>query len=309
MSRVLWKGDITFGLLHTQVSLYAATQRDEIDFDWLKRDTLQPIGYKRVVKETGEEIDKEEIVKGVKQEDGSYVVLSDREIQTANPVSTHTIDIVSFVNAHDIPSFYFDTPYFIVPNKGEESVYVLLREALLESNKIGIGLFVLHNKQHLAALVPTRHGIILDTLRWAAELKDEREFDFPSVGYQAGSFKSKELAMATQLVESMSDRWDSSQFKDTFNDEIMKLVRRKIREGKAETVESPKIEMERDEHIEQIETETGGETNLAELLERSLQNTGKTKSQKTRSGVSAKRPLPLGQKNATPRGRGSKTAH
>src|SRR5690606_23757858 len=148
MARTLWKVAISFGLLHAPIALYPASRDERVDFDWLHRETLQPVGYKRVVKETGEEVAKDDIVKGVKYED-QYVVLSDEEIKAANVKSTHTIDIVGFTEADDVNFLFFEKPYYLAPQKGGEKVYALLREALLETRKIGVALVVLHNKQHL----------------------------------------------------------------------------------------------------------------------------------------------------------------
>jgi DNA end-binding protein Ku len=262
MARVIWKGALSFGLLHAPVSLYPATQQDEIDFDWLQRDTLEPVGYKRVIKKTGEEVSKEEVVKAVKQDDGSYVVLSDQEIESANVKSTHTVDIVSFVDAKELPFVYFETPYFVAPSEGGEKLYALLREALLETRKVGIALVVLHNKQHLAALIPTPQALYLNTLRWATEIKSPDALHLPHEGLKATAIKQKELAMAVQLIDSMAEEWDPSQYKDTFRDDIMVLVKKKITEGKAKSITT---------EVPQLPAEEEEEVDLVELLKRSLQ--------------------------------------
>src|SRR6478735_7393946 len=142
MSRLIWKGAISFGLLNAPVAIHPAAQHDDIDFDWLKRGTLQPVGYKRVVKETGREVKAEDIVKGIKQEDDRYVILSDDEIRSANVRSTHTIDIVSFADRTELPFLFFETPYYLTPTQGGEKVYVLLREALRKADKVGVALIV-----------------------------------------------------------------------------------------------------------------------------------------------------------------------
>jgi DNA end-binding protein Ku len=297
MARVTWKGAISFGLLHAPVSLYAASHPDEIDFDWLTRDTLQAVGYKRVIKETGEEVDKDNIVKAVKQSDGSYVVLSDEEIAAANVKSTHTVDILAFVDAQDLSFLYFEAPYFIAPTKGGEKVYALLREALLDTKKIGIALVVMHNKQHLAALIPTPQAIILNTLRWATEVKSPDDLDLPEEGLRASGIKAKELAMATQLIESMSADWDPTQYRDTFRDDIMALVKRKVDAGKAQTIMEVKPEA--------IEDDSQGETDLTELLKQSLRGT----TRKPAHEPAAKAPPPASRRSGPARGRASKSTH
>jgi DNA end-binding protein Ku len=295
MARVMWKGAISFGLLHAPVSLYPAIQQDEIDFDWLKRDTLQAVGYKRVVKDTGKEVDKDDIIKAVKYE-GQYVVLSDEEIRAANVKSTHTIDIVGFTDAEDVNFLFFETPYYLAPTKGGEKVYALLREALRKSKKIGIALVVLHNKQHLAALIATPEAIVLNTLRWATEVRSTEALDLPGEGLKDVEVKPKELTMATQLIASMTEDWDPTQYHDTFRDDIMAMVKKKYDEGMAEQVTDVKIE--------EPET-TDSEADLTELLLQSLQGTA---NRSRRSGAPKKMPPPAARKTAS-RSRPSKSVH
>ncbi len=292
MSRVLWKGAISFGLLHAPVSLHPASRQDEIDFDWLQRDTLQPVGYKRVVKDSGKEVDKDDIVKAVKYE-GQYVVLSDEEIKAANVKATHTIDIVAFTDAAELSFLHFETPYYLAPVKGGEKVYTLLREALLKSRKVGIALVVLHNKQHLAALIPAGQAIVLNTLRWAAEVKDAYDLDLPAAGLKEAAIKPKELEMATQLIDSMSESWDATQYRDSFRDDIMALVKKKFEEGKATEIGAPAQEP--------AEEEEGGEIDLGELLRRSLQGVGKSAKPARQPRHDGARPPPAARKSAQSR--------
>ncbi|MGV3742932.1 MAG: Ku protein [Burkholderiaceae bacterium] len=295
MPRVIWKGALSFGLLHAPVSLYPATRQDEIDFDWLQRDTLEPVGYKRVVKKTGKEVDKEDVVRAVKRQDGSYVVLSDEEIEAANVKSTHTVDIMSFVDARELPFVYFETPYFVAPAEGGEKLYTLLREALLESRKVGIALVVLHHKQHLAAVIPTPQAIYLNTLRWATEVNSPDQLPLPEQGVKAGAIKQRELNMAMQLIDSMTERWDPAQFKDTFRDDIMALVKKKAEQGKAKTITAP---------VPEIIVEESEEVDLLDLLKRSLQGTAQVP-----SGRASRTKMPPPQRASRPRARNAKTAH
>jgi len=261
MARTLWKGAISFGLLHAPIGLYSAARDEGVDFDWLHRETLQPVGYKRVIKETGEEVAKDDIVKGVKYED-QYVVLSDEEIKAANVKSTHTIDIVGFTEAEDVNFLFFEKPYYLAPQKGGEKVYALLREALLETRKIGVALVVLHNKQHLAALIATPHALVLNMLRWASEVNDASDLNLPPEGLKAAAVKPKEIQMARQLIESMSEEWDPEQYRDTFRDDIMALVKKKFEAGEAHTInETPAAAPQ----------EEAPEVDLTDLLRRSLQ--------------------------------------
>jgi DNA end-binding protein Ku len=296
MARVMWKGAISFGLLHAPVSLTPASKQDEIDFDWLQRETLKPVGYKRVVKDTGKEVDKDDIIKGVKYKD-QYVVLSDEEIKSANVKSTHTIDIVSFTPAEQLNFLFFETPYYLAPARGGEKVYALLREALLKTRKIAVALVVLHNKQHLAAVIPTPAALVLNTLRWATEVKDTEDLDLPEEGLKAAAIKPKELEMATRLIDSMSEDWNPAEFKDTFRDDVMALVKKKFDEGLAEEITDVKVEAPEEETKE---------TDLTELLRRSLQGaTPRT----ARKSAASDRPPPVARKVAHARGRAAKSVH
>jgi DNA end-binding protein Ku len=292
----MWKGAISFGLLHAPVSLTPASRQDEIDFDWLQRETLKPVGYKRVVKDTGKEVDKDDIIKGVKYKD-RYVVLSDEEIKSANVKSTHTIDIVSFTPAEQLNFLFFEAPYYLAPTKGGEKVYALLREALLKTRKIAVALVVLHNKQHLAAVIPTPAALVLNTLRWATEVKDTEDLDLPAEGLKAAAIKPKELEMATKLINSMSEDWDPAEFKDTFRDDVMALVKKKFDEGLAEEITDVKVEAPEEE---------AAETDLTELLRRSLQG---ALPRTARKSAASDRPPPVARKAAHARGRAAKTVH
>jgi len=262
--RTVWKGAISFGLLYAPVSMYPASHQDEVDFDWLQKKTLEPVGYKRVVKNTGKEIERDDIVKGVKYE-GQYVVLSDEEIQSANVKSTQSIDIVGFTSAEDLSFVYFETPYYLEPVKGGEKVYALLREAMLKTGKVAIAIIVMRNKQHLAALIATPDAIALNTLRWADEVRDTSDLSLPPPGLK-GTVKPAELEMAVQLVESMHTDWQPEEYRDTFRDDIMAMVKRKYDAGEASQIKQ--VQIEAPEH--------STDTDLAELLRRSLQGSPKS---------------------------------
>lgn len=171
MPRTIWKGAVSFGLVHIPVALVPATTRQGIDFDWLDKRSMDRVGYKRINKTTGEDIDSENIVKGVEYEKGHYVVISDDEIKAAHPKATQTVDIVAFVDAKDISFLYIDTPYYLTPDRRGEKVYALLRETLIQTGKVGIANVVLRNKQHLAVVMPLGKALVMNTLRWADEVR------------------------------------------------------------------------------------------------------------------------------------------
>ncbi|MES2688199.1 MAG: Ku protein [Pseudomonadota bacterium] len=267
-SRALWKGAISFGLVHIPVSLHSATMESGVDFDWLDKRSMDPVGYKRINKKTGKEITKENIVKGIAYEDGQYVVLSPEEIAAAYPKTTQTIEIESFVPNTDIPFVYLERPYYIAPiNKGKK-VYALLRDTLLKTQRVGIARVVIQTKQHLAVLVPSGPGLILNLLRWGADIRSWEDLDLPAEGAKAAGLSDKELSMAKQLVDDMTGKWQPDQFSDSFKDDIMALVKQKVKEGKVETVEQP-------EEDKEAEGRSGAKIiDLTELLQRSLRNKG-----------------------------------
>lgn len=261
-SRILWKGAISFGLVHIPVSLHTATADHGIDFDWLDKRSMDPVGYKRVNKKNGKEISKEHIVKGVAVEDGQYVVLSDEEIAAAYPQSTQSIDIEAFVAADEIPFVYLDRPYYLAPIGKGAKVYALLRETLLKTQRIGLARVVIQTKQHLAALVPVGPALVLNLLRWGADIKPWADLNLPAEGTKAAGLSDAELKMATQLVADMTKPFKPDDYRDSFKDEVMALVRRKVESGETEAVVQPAAG--------EAAVKSADIIDLTELLKRSL---------------------------------------
>ena len=267
MPRAIWKGAISFGLVHVPVALYPASQSSGIDFDWLDDRSMDPVGYKRINKRTGKEIAAEHIVKGVKQEGGDYVVLSDDEIKAAYPKTTQTIELESFVRRDEISFLLLETPYYLEPSgKGADKVYALLREAMNDAGVIGIGRVVLHTKEHLAALIPSGTALVLNTIRWASEIRPVDELNLPAAGKAGAALKPAELKMATQLIAEMTAPWKADAREDTFTAAVHELVKRKVAAGETQTVEP----------IEEAPAQSGASNvvDLTELLARSLKRGG-----------------------------------
>jgi DNA end-binding protein Ku len=275
MPRAVWKGAIAFGLVHIPVALYPASQETEVNFDWLDKRSMDPVGYKRINKRTGKEINKEQIVKGVKQ-DGGYVVLSDDEVREAYPKTTQTIEIESFVPAGDISFVYLEKPYYLEPANRAEKVYALLREALSRAALVGVARIVMHNKEHLAALLPAGPALMLGTLRWANEIRPADQLNLPAPG--AGKLKDAELEMAGELIRKMAGNWKPEQFADRFSDAIRKLVARKAAAGEAKAVEP----------LEEAPAEPSNVIDLSELLRNSLATRKRAASSKAAAPASKK---------------------
>ena len=262
MPRAIWKGAISFGLVHVPVALYPASQEVGIDFDWLDKRSMDPVGYKRVNKRTGKDIQAADIVKGIKQGDGDYVILSEDQIKAAYPNSTQTIEIEAFVKASEIAFTLLETPYYLEPAGKGEKVYALLREAMLEAGVIGIARVVMHTKEHLAALIPSGAALVLNTIRWAGEIRPLQELKLPAEGKTAAGLKPGELKMAAQLIGEMTGPWKSDDYADKFSDAILALVSKKVEAGETTTVTTLEDA--------QPETRDSNVVDLTELLAKSL---------------------------------------
>ncbi|MDF3864077.1 Ku protein [Pseudomonas denitrificans (nom. rej.)] len=262
MARVIWKGAISFGLVHIPVALNSASRASGTDFDWLDERSLEPVGYKRVNKVTGKEVPKEHIVKGVELEKGRYVVISEEEIRAARPEATQSIDILSFIDTEEIPVPFYDSPYFLTPEKRGEKVYVLLRDTLKKTGKAAVCQLVMHSRQHLAMLREDGEAILLMTLRWPADVREVDE-----LGLALGKVKldKREQEMAERLVKDMSGHWTPADYEDRFSEEIHRLVEQKAAKGQLESVP----------HVEAKSGEGADIIDLTELLKRSLKGDGK----------------------------------
>lgn len=235
-ARALWKGAISFGLVHIPVEMYSAVQEHELDLTMLDRRDFSPVGYKRYNKNTGKEVSWDDIVKGYEYEDNEYVVLSDEDLKRANVDATQTIDIQAFVDAAEVPLTYYQQPYYLAPSRGGAKVYALLRETLRKAGKIGIATVVIRTKQHLCALVCDDDKIVLNTLRYAAEIRSAEALKLPPANMKAAGISDKELQMALSLVEGMSEAWKPEQYHDTYKDDVLALVKKKVKAGQTKTI-------------------------------------------------------------------------
>jgi DNA end-binding protein Ku len=242
MARGLWKGAISFGLVNVPVELYSAQKRSsELDLTMLDRRDMAPVGYKRVNKASGKEVPWDDVVKGYEYEDGQYVVLSEEDFRRANPEASKTVDIMAFVDLHDIPPQYFDTPYYLAPGKRGEKAYVLLRDTLKKAGKAGIAMVVIRTKQYLAAVVAQDEVMLLNTLRYYSELKEVGELGIPEKALDA-KVTAKELDMALRLVDDMSDKWKAEQYHDTYHEDLLKRIKDKVKAGETEVLTEPEKE-------------------------------------------------------------------
>ena len=249
MARGLWKGAISFGLVNVPVELHSAKKRAaEFDMTMLDKRDLAPVGYKRVNKSTGKEVAWGDVVKGYEYKDDKYVVLSDEDFRRANPEAAKTVDILAFVELSEIQPQYFDTPYYLKPEKRGEKAYALLRDTLEKAGKAGIASVVIRTKQYLAALVAQDELLVLNTLRYADELKDPAELEIPKAKVTA-----KELDMAMRLVDDMADEWHPDKYKDTYKDDLLKRIKEKVKAGETEEITEPEKEARKEKGADVID--------------------------------------------------------
>lgn len=262
MARSLWKGAISFGLVHIPVEMYTATTEHALDLTMLDRRDFSPVGFKRYNKNNNKEVSWDDIVKGYEYADGEYVVLSEEDLRRANVEATQTIDILAFVDAGQVPLLYYENPYYLAPGKGGDKVYALLRETLRKTGKIGIANVVIRVKQHLAALVCIDDVIVMNTLRYSDEIRSTDDLKIPSSTAKAAAISDKELKMAMALVEGMSEDWKPEQYRDTYREDVLALVEKKIKAKQTKTITMP--------DKEKAPVSTGNVIDLVALLQQSL---------------------------------------
>jgi DNA end-binding protein Ku len=280
-TRTLWKGAISFGLVHIPVTLHSAVAESRMKFNLLDKQSMAPVGNQQVNKATGEAMQKEEVVKGFEVEKDQYVVLSPDEIKAALPRSTQTIDIEAFVDIADVPTVFFHKPYYVSPaGKGGQKPFALLRETLVRTGKAGVARIVISTKQHLAALVPAGNGLVLNLLRWEEEVREVSGLPWPDKDVKVSA---AELKMAEQLVAAMAGPWQPDLFHDEFREKLMELVEQKASEGGLRAVQPLPGE--------EVDGEGGSNViDLTELLKRSLKGNAAAAPAPARKAASAPAP-------------------
>ena len=262
MSRAIWKGSISFGLVNIPIALYPATRREELKFRLLRKSDLSPVNYKRVAEKDGKEVSWEQILKGYEYEKGKYVVLKDEDFQRVDVEATQTVDIQDFVDLDDIDPMYFYKPYYLEPQKGGDKAFALLRDSLQESKKIGIAKVVIKTRQYLAGVKPEDGLLVLELMHFADELADSSKLHVPKK-VEVGR---KEMNMAKSLIDSMSGKWDPEKYHDEYRDALMDMIEKKVEAGGKEIEENPKKAPKPTKVID-----------LVSVLRKSLEQTGVAK--------------------------------
>ena len=230
MPRTIWKGAISFGLVHVPIVVHAATRPQRLDFDWIDRRDDAPVGYQRINKRTGKPVASEDIVKGYEYEKGEYVYMNDEDFKRANVAATQTVEIQGFVDAAEVPIYYYDTPYYLAPDRRGEKGYVLLREVLRQAGRLGLARVVLHTRQYLCALLPQGDALMLITLRYAGEILSAEDLDLPAGKTAAPAARERDMAL--RLVEDMTGPWDPQAYRDDYREDLLAAIETKIKAGR-----------------------------------------------------------------------------
>ena len=265
MARAIWKGTISFGLVNVPVELYPAAQSHSLSFSMLDKRDFSPVGYKRYNKTTGAEVPWNDIVKGYEYEKDQFVVMSEEDFRRANVQQAKSVEISTFVDANSVPPQYFETPYYLVPGERGQKVYALLRETMRTTGKIGVGQVVIRTSHHLAAVIPVGEALMMITLRYANEIRPQKEFDFPPESLKSAGVTPKELELAKRLIDDMAGDWDPKEFEDTYNEDLMARIEEKIKRGETHLLTKPEAEAGEGRSAQVID--------LMELLKRSIDKT------------------------------------
>jgi DNA end-binding protein Ku len=265
--RAIWKGNISFGLVNIPVALYPATRKEDLKFRMLRKSDLSPINYKRVAEKDGKEVPWEHIVKGYEYEKGRYVILKDEDFQRVDLEATQTVDIQDFVDLEEIDPMFFYKPYYLEPQKGGDKAYVLLRDALEDTNKVGIAKVVIKTRQYLAGVKPEDSVLVLELMHFAEELADPGKLHVPKK-MEAGK---REMDMAKSLIGSMSSKWNPEKYHDDYREALMEVIEEKVEHGGKEIEEKPRKAPKPTKVID-----------LVSVLQRSLEQSGNSR-KKTKS--------------------------
>ena len=282
MPRAIWTGTLSFGLLNVPVSLMPGERRSELSFRMLDARDKHPVRYQRVNAESGEEVPWDEIVKAYEYEKGKYVVIEKKDIEAVSPERNESIDVEAFVDADQIGVRFYDKPYVLAPGKKAEKGYVLLRETLKRTGKVGVARVVLRTREYLCAVLPEGDALVMMLLRYPDELVGFEEYALPREEPERHRISEKEREMASELIESMSVEWKPDDFEDQFRDKLMQLIEERVsQEGAAVTLEEAPRRPER------------AATNVVDfmaLLEKSLESKRPSKETSVKKSPAAKKP-------------------
>jgi DNA end-binding protein Ku len=254
MAHAIWTGSINFGLVTIPVKLQTAIRTNDLRFNFLHKTDHGRINNVRRCSIDGEEIGYGDLVRGYEYEKGRYVIISDEDFDSVNPEATQSVDIVQFVELSEINPMYFDKPYYLEPEKRGRHAYALLREALKESNKVGIAKVVIRSREHLAAVKPNGDALVLELMHFADEIVEQSTLEFPA----QETPHANEMKVAKMLIDTMTEAFDAQAFKDTYKEQILAMI-----DARAAGAETPKVEAK--------PLQPSNVVNLMDMLQRSLE--------------------------------------
>ncbi len=266
MARPIWTGTLSFGLLNIPIKLMSGEKRTDLHFRMLDSRDNAPVKYERVNGETGEEVPWKDVVKAFEYRKGNYVILEDEDLRAAAPESHEAVEIAAFVDADAIGPEYYEKPYVLVPGKKAEKGYVLLRETLAETHKIGIAHVVVRTREYLSAVIAKGDALILMLMRYPQELVDIADYEIPSGSAASHRVTKPEMQMARQLIESMATSWKPSDYKDEFRAKLHKAIEKRM---KSKGVVTPP-------EAETPEAEATNVVDFMDLLKKSLASNRRT---------------------------------
>jgi DNA end-binding protein Ku len=250
MARPVWKGFISFGLVAIPINLHPAEKKNELRFHLLDSRDKSRIHYERVNTETGKEVPWDDIVKAYEFKKNNYVILEDKDFERAAPEAFKTIDIEEFVNIEDIKPLYFERPYYAIPDSANLKAYVLLREALKKTKKVGVAKVVIRSRQYLAIIMPYEEALVLNLVRFYQEVRKPDEFKLPDKKPKEYRINERELEMAITLIKDMTSQWKPEKYHDEYREALMKWIESKTSTRQVETKESEEIAKKSDDVID-----------------------------------------------------------
>jgi DNA end-binding protein Ku len=281
MARPIWNGTLSFGLLNIPVALMSGERRVDLHFRMLDTRDKKPIRYERVNSETGEEVPWKDIVKAFEYHKGHYVVLKPEDIKSAAPDSHESIDVEAFVDKDALPPQYFEKPYILVPGKKAEKGYVLLRETLKKTGRIGIARVVIRTREYLSAVIPQDDALVLMLLRYPQEIVDADDYKLPGGKIDSYRVTKAEISMAERLIESMAGPWKPADYEDEFRKRLTKVIEKRIKSKGAVT------QPEADEKLP--EDAATNVVDFMELLQKSISSKKRTPARKQAPAPRAKK--------------------
>ncbi|MGB3749717.1 MAG: Ku protein [Rhodanobacter sp.] len=291
MARPIWSGTLSFGLLNVPVSLMTGERSVDLHFRMLDSRSNTPIRYERVNAETGEEVPWKEIVKAFEYAKGNYVVLEPEDIKSAAAEGREVVDVKAFVKADAIGPEYFEKPYYLVPGKKAEKGYVLLREVLERTGRIGIARVVIRTREYLSAVMPRGNALVLILLRYPQELVDAEDYRIPEGAASQYRISDKEIGMAEQLIESMSEEWNPKDYRDEFRDRLRKVIEKRMQSKGV-------VSTDAEEEAEVPEDAATNVVDFMSLLQKSLASNKRTPAKKSAAKSSGKSARSTGKRAA-----------